>query len=93
MVENLTNGNTTSKNLTGSTPLCGRNAEWIVSDPVNSTLYFVPLADFGTVTFTNAVAGNHTPSDPGVTLPYIKNNKTVTASSVNGSSVTIQYVG
>ncbi|KAF8557512.1 hypothetical protein OG21DRAFT_1601614 [Imleria badia] len=66
-IENLFNGQTASKSLTSSTPLCRQNAEWVVEDyAVNNSA--VPFADFGTVTFTNAEAtgtGTYTPSGAG----------------------------
>ncbi|KAG8216015.1 hypothetical protein J3R82DRAFT_8008 [Butyriboletus roseoflavus] len=53
-----------------------------------------PFADFGTVTFTNAVATgtqNYYPS--GATIVEIsQNNKVLTNVTTNGASVTIQYV-
>ncbi|KAH0831134.1 peptidase A4 family-domain-containing protein [Lanmaoa asiatica] len=93
MIANLSNGQTVSKNLTSSAPLCGQNAEWIVEDyTMGSSL--VSFANFSTVTFTNAVAtgtGTYTPS--GATISDInQNNQVLTSVWTSGSSVTIQYV-
>ena len=53
MIENTTTGQKVSKDLTSSAALCEENAEWIVEDyEENGAL--VPLANFGTVTFTGA---------------------------------------
>ena len=92
-IENMSNNQMVSKNLTSSTPLCRQNAEWVVEDyTVNNST--VPFVDFGTVTFMNAKAtgtGTHTPS--GATLFDIKqDNQVLTSVSTSGSSVTIKYV-
>ncbi|KAJ7039098.1 aspergillopepsin [Mycena alexandri] len=76
-IENVSTGVTVSKALTSSARLCQENAEWIVEDFEEGNS-LVPFADFGTVTFTNAVA----------TL----NSKVLTSVSTSSSSVTVQYV-
>ena len=93
MVENLTNGQTVSANLTSSTPLCEQDAEWIVEDYMEG-FRLVPFANFSTVTFTNAEAtgtGIYTPSGANIT-DIKQNGKTLTSVSTSGSSVTIDYV-
>ncbi|KAH9921359.1 peptidase A4 family-domain-containing protein [Fomitopsis serialis] len=94
VIENTTTGQKVSKDLTSSAALCEENAEWIVEDyEENGAL--VPLANFGTVTFTGAAAttssGSVGPS--GATLIDIKqNNQTLTDASADSSSVTVKYV-
>ena len=92
-IENLTNGNTVSESLTSSVPLCLQSAEWLLEDFTPD----VPPADFGTVTFIDAVAGGmagtYTPSGCNVTLIDIEQNNTVlTSTTASGSSVTTKYV-
>ena len=91
-VNNLTKGQTASQILTSDAPLCGQNAEWIVEDAMEVN-GLAPFADFGTVTFTNAVAtgaGTYTPSGAGITN-IKQGNKVLTSTSISGSSVTIKY--
>jgi len=94
VIENTTTGQKVSKDLTSSTALCEENAEWIVEDyEENGSL--VPLANFGTVTFTGAAAttssGSVGPS--GATIIDIQqNNKTLTDASTGSSTVTVKYV-
>jgi hypothetical protein len=92
-IDNLTNGNTASESLNSSIPLCLQGAEWTVE----GLLLNVPLIDFGTVAFVDAVvggiAGTYTPSRSDATLYNIEqNNQLLTSISANGSSVTIKYV-
>ena len=93
-IENLTNGNTVSESLTSSIPLCLQGAEWMVEDIALN----LPLANFGTVAFTDAVAGSilagtYTPSGSNVSLiDMVENNQVVASTSASGSSVTIKYV-
>lgn len=94
VIDNLTNGQTASQNLTSSVPLCGQNAEWIVEDYWEGN-GLVPFADFGTVTFTNAVAtaGAQTYTQSGATIFDIEqNNQILTSTSISGSSISITYV-
>ncbi|KAF8886434.1 peptidase A4 family-domain-containing protein [Gymnopilus junonius] len=95
VIQNLTTGKTVTKSLTSSAALCEENAEWIVEDfEEGSSL--VPFADFGTVTFTNAVAttkSGTTVGPSGSTLIDIEqNNKVLTSVSTTSSGVTISYV-
>ncbi|KIJ67753.1 hypothetical protein HYDPIDRAFT_83658 [Hydnomerulius pinastri MD-312] len=93
VIENTTNGQTVTKDLTSSYALCEQNAEWIVEDfEENGAL--VQFADFGTVTFSNAEAtgpsGTYTPS--GATIIDIEQNTVLTSVTTSGSDVTIKYV-
>ncbi|KAG6375465.1 peptidase A4 family-domain-containing protein [Boletus reticuloceps] len=94
VIENLTNGQTVTQDITSTYALCEQNAEWIVED-FEEGGRLVPLADFGTVTFTSASA-----SGPGVTytpsgateIDIEQNGQILTNVTISGSSVTIQYV-
>ena len=92
-IENLTNSERVSQNVTSVVPLCRENAEWIVEDYEEGDS-IVPFANFSTVTFTNATAsGNGTYTPSGATIVDIQqNNQVLTSISTNGSSVTIKYV-
>jgi len=73
--------------------LCQQNAEWIVEDFEGGNGNYVSFADFGTVTFTDAVAtgkGTYTPN--GATVYNILQDEVMTSVSTNGPSVTITYV-
>lgn len=95
-VENISTRQSVTHTFTGGVDgsLCEYNAEWIVEDfQMNGSL--VPLANFGTVTFTGAEArtGNSIVGPGDATLIDIYQKSHVyTASSVNGNSVTVQYV-
>lgn len=55
VIRNLTTRQTVTKQLSSSSALGGQNAEWIIEDFISGSGP-VPLANWGTVTFTNAVA-------------------------------------
>ncbi|SPJ88819.1 related to aspergillopepsin II precursor [Fusarium torulosum] len=97
-LENLTTNQKVSHTFT-STPstLCETNAEWIV-EAFQEGGSQVDLANFGTVTFTDAsVAGTGGASGPsGAQIIDISSDQgqTIQAQgSVRGNSVTVQYVG
>jgi hypothetical protein len=93
VIENLTNGESVEQLLTSDTPLCGQTAEWIVEDfELGSDIQF---ANFGTVTFTDTVAGGPGGSydaSQGDLYDIEQNNVVLTSTTASGSSVTIQYV-
>jgi len=94
VIENLTTGKTVTKSLTSTYALGGQNAEWIVEDyEENGSL--VALADFGTVTFTNAVAG-YTGGTEGPTgsdiIDLKQSSKVLTSVSTSANTVTVTYV-
>ena len=93
MVENLTRSQTVSQTLTSTTALCRQDAEWIVQNfALNNVL--TPLANFGTVTFTDAEAiGDEifTPSD-AIIVDIQQNDQILTSVSTSDYSVTVQYV-
>ena len=98
-IENLTNGQTGVRHLSSTSALCGRNAEWIVEDFEDGNGNQVPFANFGTVTFTDAIAsgpgtGTYTPDGAiAITLEDPENDyQVLTSVSINGSSVTIEYL-
>ena len=88
-IENLTNGQTVTKDLSSSYALCGQDAEWIVEDfEEGSSL--VPFADFGTVTFSGTSASGYTASGANV-LDIEQNGEVLTSVTISGSDVTVQY--
>ncbi|KAL3425072.1 peptidase A4 family protein [Phlyctema vagabunda] len=94
-ISNVTTGKSVSITLTSTSPLGGKNAEWIVEDfEENGTL--VPFANFGTVTFSNAVASTASSSEgPGsATILDIESSagKVLTDVTVGSSTVTVTYV-
>ncbi|KAK2612269.1 hypothetical protein QQS21_001695 [Conoideocrella luteorostrata] len=97
-LENLTTGQKVSHTFS-STPstLCETNAEWIVED-FESGGSLVPFANFGTVTFTNAVAkgSSGTISPAGSTIIDIRDpnsQQVLTDCGVSGGDVTCRYTG
>lgn len=91
-VENLTTGQ--SVHYTWNSPpstLCEANAEWIVED-FSEGGSLVPFANYGSITFTNAVAtgssGSYTPA--GAVLYDIPNKSHC---STSGSDLTCNYLG
>ncbi|GLA14509.1 hypothetical protein AnigIFM62618_000891 [Aspergillus niger] len=95
IIENKSTGQKVSKELSSSSSLGGQNAEWIVEDfEENGSL--VNLVDFGTVTFTGAVAKAAGGESVGLTDATIieieENGKVVTDVTIDSASeVTITY--
>ncbi|KZT03722.1 uncharacterized protein LAESUDRAFT_814569 [Laetiporus sulphureus 93-53] len=94
VIENLTTGQTVTEDLTSSYALCEENAEWIVEDYEEGDS-LVAFADFGTVTFTNAVAteasGSTVGPDDATLIDIEQNNKVLTSVSVSSSEVVVTY--
>lgn len=99
-IENLSTGEKVHKDLTApdsSAALGGQNAEWIVEDfEEGSSL--VNLDNFGTVTFTNTVAGlssGKSVGNSGADILDIKQNGEVltSASTPSSSEVVVEYTG
>ena len=94
-ITNQSTGKTVSHTFSGQPSLCQENAEWIVEDfEEGSSL--VPLANWGTVTFTGASAttGSGTMSPSGATIINMEQNgRVLTSASASGSSVTVAYTG
>lgn len=92
-IENLTTGKTVTKAITSTSKLGGQNAEWIVED-FEQNGQLVTFANFGTVTFTDSVAGytGGTEGPAGATLIDIRqNNKVLTQSSLSGTNVVVKH--
>jgi hypothetical protein len=94
VIKNNSNGQSVSKSITSSSALCEQDAEWIVEDfEEGSSL--VPLANWGTVTFTGASAskssGSVGPSSANV-IDIQQGSTVYTSVSISGSSVTVKYV-
>ena len=93
-ITNNSNGQSVSKQLTSSYPLCQQDAEWIV-EAFLSGADLVLLDNFGTVHSTDAKATtSHGSVGPfGTSIFDIRRgNETLTSVSVSDSSVTIRYV-
>lgn len=96
-IKNLSTGQTVSKSLSApssSSHLSGQNAEWIVED-FEEDGSLVPLANWGTVTFTNAQYGASS-SSGGTTgaqiLDIEQNGKVYSSVSIPSSSeVVVSY--
>ncbi|KAJ7061498.1 aspergillopepsin [Mycena amicta] len=93
-IQNLSTGVTVSKAVTSTARLCFENAEWIVEDfEEGSSL--VPFANFGTVTFTGAVAtlqsGGTTGPTGSVLIDIEQNNNVLTSVSSTSNSVTVSH--
>ena len=68
--------------------LCGQDVQWIVEERDEG----VPIADFGTVTFTDAVAfGDVLHNLEGATIVQFPSNQTLASVSINGNSVTVAH--
>jgi hypothetical protein len=94
MLENMSTGQSVSQSFTReSNVLCETNAEWIVEDFSDGNS-LVPLADFTTVTFTDAtaVSGGSTVDTSGATIMDIRQNgQVLTSCSGGGSEVSCTY--
>ncbi|KAF5011835.1 hypothetical protein FDECE_2067 [Fusarium decemcellulare] len=97
-LENLTTGKKVTHSFT-STPstLCETNAEWIV-EAFQENGSQVTLADFGTVTFTDAsVSGSAGKSGPQgsdiIDISPDQGQTVLAEGSVSGTSVSVKYVG
>ncbi|KAI0350815.1 aspergillopepsin [Trametes cingulata] len=92
---NHSTGQQVSHSFSGQPALCQENAEWIVEDfEENGGL--VPLANWGTVTFTGVSAGTASGSTTpaGATIIDMEQNgRQLTSVSASSSSVTVTYTG
>lgn len=103
-IDNLTTGKSVAQPLSvsASQALCEQNAEWIVEDfqtcTASGTCSQVPFANFGSVTFTNAlVAQGAALIAPGTasglqTINMYQNSAVLTNCAVNGGTVACTYV-
>ncbi|KAJ5726634.1 uncharacterized protein N7483_007991 [Penicillium malachiteum] len=95
-VENLTNGDIVTRVFNGamSGTLCEYNAEWIVEDFSESGNQ-VPFADFGAITFSNAIAtGGGLVLGPSTAtlMDLIQDNTVLTSTSLTSTSVTLDSI-
>lgn len=87
VIKNVTKNKTVTKSLTSSSALCEENFEWIVEDYEEGDS-LVPLANWGTVTFTNI-----SPSASGADVIELEQNgKVLSSVSSSSSQVTVSYV-
>ncbi|EKM56252.1 uncharacterized protein PHACADRAFT_253281 [Phanerochaete carnosa HHB-10118-sp] len=93
VITNNSKGKTVTQKITSGSALCEQDAEWIVEDFEEGDS-LVPLANFGTVTFTGASAktgsGSVGPSGAN-TIDIQQGNSVLTSVSTSGSSVTVSY--
>ncbi|KAJ6569820.1 peptidase G1 [Mycena vulgaris] len=97
VVENLSNGQSSTVSLTTPSPLCLENAEWIVEDFQEST-FLIPFADFGSITFTDASATTQSGSTAGPSgsgshlINMVQSSLQFASASSVASSVTVDYL-
>ncbi|KAJ6569798.1 acid proteinase [Mycena vulgaris] len=97
VVENLSNGQSSTVSLTSPSPLCLENAEWIVEDFQEST-FLIPFADFGSITFTDASATTQSGSTAGPSgsgshlINMVQSSLQFASASSAASSVTVDYL-
>ncbi|KAI8977717.1 aspergillopepsin [Trametes punicea] len=92
---NHSTGRWVSHSFSDQPALCEQNAEWVVEDYQEGSEP-VPLANWGTVTFTDASAGTSsgTVGLSGATIIDMEQNgKVVTSVSVSDCSVSVEYTG
>ncbi|PIL34607.1 hypothetical protein GSI_03386 [Ganoderma sinense ZZ0214-1] len=92
---NHSTGQTVSHTFSGQPALCQENAEWIVED-FSEGSSLVPLANWGTVTFTGVSAGlaSGSQSPSGATIINMEQSgRVLTSVSSSSSSVTVEYTG
>lgn len=94
IIENNTTGKNATQSLTSTSPLCQTNAEWIVEDYEEGG-NLVPLADFGTVKFTDAYAttksGFEAPADANIVTMVNGTGPALADAWTDSTSVTITY--
>lgn len=95
IIENKTTGQTVNQPLTSSKALCQQNAEWIVEDFEQGDS-LVTFANFGIITFTDAVAKTTSGSTMGPSgateIDIRQNNVTLTAVSTTSAGLVVSYV-
>ncbi|KAF8435730.1 peptidase A4 family-domain-containing protein [Boletus edulis BED1] len=92
MIQNLSTEKDSIRNFDSQRALCGQNAMWIAA-----RLSGAPLANFGTVTFTEATAEAHngqTYPPQGATITEIvgPGDQPLTSVSVDGDEVSIRHL-
>jgi hypothetical protein len=96
VIENLTTGETVTKELTSSYALCLQDAEWIVEDFEEGDSA-VPFANFGSVAFMNAEATTSVgtaegPGEASYIFDILQNNQVLTSVTTSSTGATIKYV-
>ncbi|KAJ6506133.1 acid proteinase [Mycena vulgaris] len=97
VVENLSNGQSSTVSLTTPSPMCLENAEWIVEDFQEST-FLIPFANFGSITFTDASATTRSGSTVGPSgsgshlINMVQSSLQFASARSAASSVTVDYL-
>ncbi|KAJ7346354.1 acid proteinase [Mycena albidolilacea] len=97
VVENLSNGQSSTVSLTSPSPLCLENAEWIVEDFQEGT-FLIPFANFGSITFTDASATTQSGSKIGPSgsgshlINMVQRSLQFASATSSASSVTVDYL-
>ncbi|KAJ7194249.1 peptidase A4 family-domain-containing protein [Mycena pura] len=97
VVENLSNGQSSTVDITSPSPLCLANAEWIVEDFEEGT-FLMPFANFGTITFTDASATTRSGSTVGPSgdgshiINMVQSGRQFASASCAASTVTVDYL-
>lgn len=95
VIENLTTGQTVTKELESSSDLCLENAEWIVEDFEEGDS-LVPFADFGSINFLDAVAttneGTTVGPDGGITIDIENDDGILTSVDAGPTAVKVTYL-
>ncbi|KAJ6545808.1 acid proteinase [Mycena vulgaris] len=97
VVENLSNGQSSTVSLTSPSPMCLENAEWIVEDFQEST-FLIPFANFGSITFTDASATTQSGSTVGPSgsgshlINMVQKSLQFASARSAASSVTVDYL-
>lgn len=91
---NAASGTSFTKTVTSTDELCLADAEWIEEDLVVDDATTEGLANFGSVTFTDAIAttktGTMSPGDDPIFMDVEDDENTpLTSSSSSGNTVTI----
>ncbi|PIL36483.1 hypothetical protein GSI_00172 [Ganoderma sinense ZZ0214-1] len=96
-ITNKSTGQTVSHTFSNQPSLCEYDAEWIVEDFTEVGVGLAPFANFGKVTFTGPTATTNSGSSVGplgaTLLDIEQNGQVLTNTSVDSSSVTVQYIG
>lgn len=95
-MSNAASGKSFTKTVTSTDELCLADAEWIEEDLVVDDSAGEGLANFGSVTFTDAIAtttsGTMSPGDDPIYMDVEDSDNTVlTSSSASGNTVTVKY--
>ncbi|KAF3762094.1 concanavalin A-like lectin/glucanase, partial [Cryphonectria parasitica EP155] len=96
-MSNAASGKSYSKTVTSTYELCLADAEWIEEDLVVDDAVNEGLANFGSVTFEDAIAttktGTLSPGDDPIYMDVEDSDGNIlTSSSASGNTVTVKYV-